>query len=341
MRAPARAADRRAERSRRVRRRRARRTRGAARWAAASRRAPEMRERGRVCLRLGRVGRDDRDRERPGARRARRWQGRSDGGASRAGPEAAYVAAGGGDAARVSRNCRRRAVTARVGDRDPPRPAARAARRDGESPPRSTSAPGSTGHAARIAARARVAEKPLPIPPRSTAAPGSSRARPAACRARSRARAPAGGRGRDALELLEAAVVAGGDEGRQDRRVEAATGLLPCPPRAASARRRGRLDPVAGGGVKAREVAGRVEAGERTLARFDLGARRGERAPGSEAVGVEAVTPAAQVVPTARHSRSVAGGRSRPRHRGGRVVACGAPSAPRWATTSCCLPLRP
>ena len=69
----------------------------------------------------------------------------------------------------------------------------------------------------------------MPIPPRSTAEPGSSRARPfVEVELDRRAGAPTVGEpGRPLLEQLEGAVVAGGHESGEHRRVEAAAGVLP------------------------------------------------------------------------------------------------------------------
>src|SRR5581483_7004356 len=77
---------------------------------------------------------------------------------------------------------------------------------------------------------------------------------------------------RPRLDLLEGAVVAGGGERREDRRVEAASRRSPRaerePQRLAEAHVDG--DPGSGARVQSREVARRVEARERPLARLDL-----------------------------------------------------------------------
>ena len=112
------------------------------------------------------------------------------------------------------------------------------------------------------------------------------RARPRVVELDLGARAPAVGVRGALLEQLEGAVVAGGDERREDRRDRSGRRC----PRARAARSQrleqppADLHPVAGGRVQTRQVAGRVEAGQLLLAGVDLGLRRGERAAGAALV---------------------------------------------------------
>jgi hypothetical protein len=117
-----------------------------------------------------------------------------------------------------------------------------------------------------------------------------------------RPRAPAfGHRCRPLLEQLEGAVVAGGDERGENRGIEAAAGVLAGAKRETENLEQPTTDggPPAAGGVEAGEVACRVEAGKLALASCDL-VPSAQRTSGSS--GSEAVTAAAQVVPTARQS---------------------------------------
>ena len=246
-----------------------------------------MRERGRVALGVGRVGRDDRHRERPGG------GGRAGGRVDQVVERALRGRSGGRCGRRWRRRPRRAAACPSVAPCRSGR-RSRSARARGRAACRRRrcrrrdrrSRRACAGQAARIAASVRAAEKPLPIPPRSTAAPRSIRARPGASVDLGAGPPSGGGAGGALLELLEAAVVAGGDERGEDRRVEPARGLRPDPERRAQRALEPLvdLDPLARGPVEAREVAGRIEAGERPLAGLDLCAR-GERAPGARGAG--------------------------------------------------------
>ena len=176
------------------------------------------------------------------------------------------------------------------------------------SPPRSTSAPVSAGQAARIACSARVAAKPLPMPPRSTAAPRSTRALP---EPRIDVDARAGvpvleRRGSSLREQLEGAVVAGGGECREDRRVEPPARVRPRAQRlgSASMSRVVDRDPRAAGvgsgatgrcarrSARARARRPRPRAARPSSARRAIGRRRASRTAAATA----------QIVPIARNA---------------------------------------
>ena len=157
------------------------------------------------------------------------------------GPEAPCVAAGGGDAALLEpENAERRAGDARVCDRDPPRSVVGRRARGGDvsaeiDDPARHRGPGDTHRRERARGGKALAD--------AAEVDGGTALDPGAPSGELDLGAglPAGGGAcRTLCELLEAAVVAGGDEGGQDRRVEPARGLRP----EAEGYAKGALEPV-------------------------------------------------------------------------------------------------